>query len=62
MYLQVLSQLTFSFNNLKLYVNEILSILWQCVIYTAGSGYILLDLDKDRWRALVNVVMNLWVP
>jgi len=38
MYLQVLSQLTFSFNNLKLYVNEILSILWQCVIYTAGSG------------------------
>jgi len=46
MYLQVLSQLILCcnnnnpFNNLKLYVNEILSILWHCItnIYIAGSG------------------------
>jgi len=25
-------------------------------------GYIELAQDSDRWQALVNVVMNLWVP
>ena len=27
-----------------------------------GMDWIKLAQDRDRWRALVNVVMNLWVP
>jgi hypothetical protein len=27
-----------------------------------GADWIELAQDKDRWRALVNVVMKLWVP
>jgi hypothetical protein len=27
-----------------------------------GVDWIELLLDRDRWRALVYVVMNLWVP
>jgi hypothetical protein len=27
-----------------------------------GKDWIDLALDRDRWRALVNTVMNLWVP
>ena len=27
-----------------------------------GMDWIKLAQDKDRWRALVNVVMNFWVP
>jgi hypothetical protein len=27
-----------------------------------GMNWIKLAQDRDRWRALVNVVMNLWVP
>ena len=27
-----------------------------------GVDWIELVEDRDRWRALVNVVMNLWVP
>ena len=27
-----------------------------------GVDWIHLAQDKDRWRAIVNVVMNLWVP
>jgi hypothetical protein len=27
-----------------------------------GMNWIVLAQDRDRWRALVNVVMNLWVP
>jgi hypothetical protein len=27
-----------------------------------GTDWIELTQDKDQWRALVNTVMNLWVP
>jgi hypothetical protein len=27
-----------------------------------GMGWIDLAQDRDQWRALVNTVMNLWVP
>jgi hypothetical protein len=27
-----------------------------------GIEWIDLALDRDRWRAIVNEVMNLWVP
>jgi len=27
-----------------------------------GMGWIKLAKDRDRWQALVNAVMNLWVP
>jgi hypothetical protein len=27
-----------------------------------GANWILLALDRVQWRALVNTVMNLWVP
>jgi hypothetical protein len=27
-----------------------------------GMDWINLALDRDQWRALVNTVMNLWVP
>jgi hypothetical protein len=27
-----------------------------------GVDWIHLDQDRDRWQAVVNMVMNLWVP
>jgi hypothetical protein len=35
---------------------EIVEIEWGCV------DCIGLNQDRDRWRALVNVVINFWVP
>jgi hypothetical protein len=35
---------------------DILEIGW------GGVDWIGLAQDKDKWRALANVVMNLWVP
>jgi hypothetical protein len=40
-------------NNIKMDLREI---GWE------GVDWIELDQDTDQWRALVNTVMNLWVP
>jgi hypothetical protein len=40
-------------NNIKMDLSEI---GW------GGVDWIDLALDRDQWRALVNMVMNLWVP
>jgi hypothetical protein len=39
--------------NIKLYLREI---EWD------GMEWLHLAQDRDQWRALVNTIMNLWVP
>jgi hypothetical protein len=40
-------------DNIKMNLGEI---VWD------GRDWIKLAQDRDQWRALVNMVMNLWVP
>jgi len=42
-------------DNIKMYLQEV-----GCG--GGGGGWIDLAVDRDRWQALVNMVMNLWVP
>ena len=34
---------------------------WIIKKWDGGTDWIVLAQDRDRWRALVDVVMNLWV-
>jgi hypothetical protein len=40
-------------DNIKIHLRKI---GWECM------DWIDLGQDRDQWRALVNTVMNLWVP
>jgi hypothetical protein len=35
---------------------------WVCVKWDRGIDWVDLARDRDRWWALVNAVMNVWVP
>jgi hypothetical protein len=39
-------------------------IILKCISekWDGGTEWIDLAQDRDRWRALVNMAMNLWVP
>ena len=39
-----------------------ITLTWIFERMDGGIGWIDLVLNRDRWRAFVNAVMNLWVP
>jgi hypothetical protein len=46
----------------RIYVNGVLIKMYLREIGWDGMDWIDLAQDRDQWRALVNTVMNLWVP
>ena len=43
-------------------VNGRIILRWILRKWDGGMDWIDLAQDRDRWQALVNMIMNLWVP
>jgi hypothetical protein len=49
-------------SELRNWTDPLIILKWIFKKWDEGMEWIDLVLDRDRWWALLNVVMNLWVP